>query len=318
MKKIIMVCSIFVLLLALSVPTFAAEPATIQGWFKFNESAPYPTQSFAIYGDAHNSWGSQTVPAVYFSTDGTIDGQYGTYNWYKYRDKGIWASSSAREFFFTKTTISNYAYEYVLANAVSTGGTLTAPIPDCDGSSCPATDLNYDGVCDDCGRSLTMSIRPYPPVDGLWEKSVYPYGLLYMRNDNIPSLYFLDNPITTTDGVDFRFNGGNFVVYNLVDGAWTYERTGQGAVEFPDLDSGRILKVSHDVNFQGAILMNKDADFFPTPLWEMVEQVTQGAMTEEMPKMGGTMTILVACGVGLMACLVVLSLFGKRSLISLR
>lgn len=55
-----------------------------------------------------------------------------------------------------------------------------------------------------------------------------------------------------------------------------------------------------------------DEPFFPTPLWKMTEKTFQAVLQgETIPQLTTTMWTLLLCGVGLIASLVVLPLFGK-------
>lgn len=80
-----------------------------------------------------------------------------------------------------------------------------------------------------------------------------------------------------------------------------------------------IYGVSYDIyDNEGNLVMEGDDNFFPQPpLAELVLEVTEGELVEvTIPNLVGALKILVPCGVGLMALLVGLKLFGKRSLIS--
>lgn len=89
---------------------------------------------------------------------------------------------------------------------------------------------------------------------------------------------------------------------------------------FSDSLDGGILWSSQDIynTDTGELVIEGNTNFPPPPpLAEVIQGVTEETIkTETLPAVAGTMSILTLCGVGLMACLVVLSLFGKRSLIS--
>lgn len=184
----------------------------------------------------------------------------------------------------------------------------------CDGTSCPATDANYDNVCDDCGAVLTMSLR-----STLLEYAVnvhVPNGQsiydadYWVITDNVEGGYTIlmaTTPFTYTDGVltttGYIFKSSVIQMSNGQNGGrgWTTITAGNTS------DFGVPVDASHPID-----------GFFPIPLWTVVEGVTQGGAMELAEATGGTMTTLTLCGVGLMACLVVFALFGKRWLIFLR
>ena len=94
--------------------------------------------------------------------------------------------------------------------------------------------------------------------------------------------------------------------------------TEQGTTSFSNVSSG-IAWSSHDLTkSSGEVAFEGDPVFYPAPLWEKVLKVVERETETGLPGMLGTMKILVACGVGLMALLVGLKLFGKRSLLFLK
>lgn len=52
---------------------------------------------------------------------------------------------------------------YIGTTIFMQGTTPTFVKNDCDGSSCPANDLNADGICDDCGGILVFQETPQKP-----------------------------------------------------------------------------------------------------------------------------------------------------------
>ena len=78
----------------------------------------------------------------------------------------------------------------------------------------------------------------------------------------------------------------------------------------------KLVWTSHDLKDEdGNVFMEGDLVFQGAPLEVIIQAVTGEQMKVMIPNLVGTMKILVLCGVGLMALLVVLKLFGKRSLI---
>lgn len=75
---------------------------------------------------------------------------------------------------------------------------------------------------------------------------------------------------------------------------------------------------NYNLNLDGAPFLDGDENFGVTPLTEVVQEVVNQAMALEMAKMEKTMGLLTVCGIGCLALLIGLVLFGKRSLLSLR
>lgn len=181
----------------------------------------------------------------------------------------------------------------------------------CDGSTCPATDVNADGVCDDCGKVLMLSAPQqythtviFRYADGTFVKSEFTSDTEFT-----PTGYLADNV--------YRVDNGKVVshiMYESFDGlSWEETRNNSVSNQSYNFEDGMTV-------YQSTFDWYDESGnrFFPVPLWEQVGMVTQGEMGNLTAETAGTMKVLVVCGVGLMACLVVLSLFGKRSLLSLR
>lgn len=187
----------------------------------------------------------------------------------------------------------------------------------CDGSSCPATDVNIDGICDDCGMTLmSLSRTPVPPdVTGnnknyvmFYSGTVYQYtaytsdSSYTIRGEEYGARYrtYLEPSATAT----------RFQSYDGINWEQTYN--GTTANDYPGEIGWELISSTYD-------WYTEEGDrFFPVPLWEEVQTVTQGEMGTLTSETAGTMKTLVVCGVGLMACLMALSLFGKRWLLFLR
>lgn len=157
-----------------------------------------------------------------------------------------------------------------------------------------------------------------PPSEGvLRDKTGYPYSVL-MDGGNQYQVYYSSSPFYVNG--DKVKTDGSYFVYRSIDGGWAFLSDSSGGITINKTD---VAKSSHDLkNGDGSLFMAGDVTgfFFPmTPLAEMVLEVTEEELvTVTIPEMVGAMKVLVPCGVGLMALLVGLSLFGKRSLIFLR
>lgn len=184
----------------------------------------------------------------------------------------------------------------------------------CDGSACPATDMNMDNVCDDCGMTFAV-LRSYtlPDVYSVWTETLqesYPYAFIYYDDGGAPWLILSAGEPTYENGAVVV--PSNYVAYNIWDVSWRKTSSYTDGRSFVT-ESVYSSFPMRDEN--GTIIFARDTDFFPQPLWEMMEQVTQGEMMGLTTEVVGAMKILALCGVGCLALLVVLKLFGKRSLI---
>lgn len=193
----------------------------------------------------------------------------------------------------------------------------------CDGSTCPATDVNQDNVCDDCGMTFAV-LRDYGPsfpdpytvwTDEYQER--FPYAFIYSES-GIDYLVLAALRPDYENGeirVDKMSGDLSYLLYAAnPSGLWKYQGGySEGAFLahegdiYPSFD---LLQWS-----DGSVVYPHNKDFFPIPLWVEMGQVTQGEMGQLTQTTAGTITTLILCGVGLMVLLVVLSLFGKRSLI---
>lgn len=308
MKKIITLLTVSLLLVALCVPAFASEDVP----------SVYAYRTFLTPGDyffpevVDMSWATNTNGVVQVEDPGiVIGGQICTY-FYRmsqqiyagstFDDKLLlyspdtgWTDDAYRYWTVTQTVGTMFPYEFV----------SQMQLLECDGSSCPATDLNHDYICDDCGAPFAMSLRKSVEVVVKHSETL---TLLYRYTETVFGTDF--NAVYDDSRVTVSFdNPVNHTQYKLVDGEWELYAThnneyGSHALS---LSSGASI-LSSDVD-----VYNADGTlFFQNPLWMRVEQVTQGVIPELSNNLGGTMMILIVCGVGCLALLIVLNLFGKR------
>lgn len=166
---------------------------------------------------------------------------------------------------------------------------------------------------DDLGREV-------PDIYEVWDRDKYSYAILWddgrhlFLSESRPRYWI--NP----QGFDYiHVASGKYQSYENINGLWSESVSGTSGYNLSAYSDGILLVdwTSSDIlNLDGSVWFAHDPDFFPIPLWTTIQKVTQGKLEEEtVPTMASTMNTLVLCGVGLMACLVVLSLFGKRSLI---
>lgn len=327
MKRIFSILAIVCLLVALAVPAFASDYVRGEGTWSFNENLgdyTYPKTFVVAWSTVHPSSGLITGTKIVIQDNsnqiqvGFFNGNslsfYITYdmNGKKSGSNGYWSLTQGMTIYADTDTA---VYEWLTANATYT------PPPKCTGESCPATDVNMDNVCDDCGMTFAV-LRQYAPPSG-WPANVptppAQYVTMILLTENEQTwLYMVDEPVNAviTDPTDYgervltlSFSANNTVQrYRLSDGEWSYS----------SVNSLRSFNFDQTLEFDYSNVDIFDMygnPFFPLPLWAEMGQVTQGEMSGLTATTDGTILTLVLCGVGLMALLVVLNLFGKRSLI---
>lgn len=193
----------------------------------------------------------------------------------------------------------------------------------CTGETCPATDVNGDNICDDCGMPFTFNLRndvynyngiTLPQLPD-FDREQYPYFFI-TRNETTGSSTL--RVTSATLGYDASKNAmvftssGKSIIYDFVEPSWVV-RVESNVTE--GATAAQPYSLVHWTNFDlkdetGNTLISGDPNFMP-PLWEKILKVTQGEMPSAAGAVHGTMTTLTLCGVGLIALLVGLSLFGK-------
>lgn len=316
MKKFLSLLTVFVLAFALAVPVGATNyggydaPDFSGVWDKSNYPYAYLSKIGGSYELTVTSdplvysngiiCPSRNITLMQFAVSGG--------EWFESNDGGAGAGTSL---------VSTSVFKWSNVNILSEDGDVYYSAPSCDGSSCPATDVNIDGICDDCGMALmSLSRSPVAPdVTGsnknyvmfysgtVYQYTVYTSDSSYtIRGEEYGARYrtYLEPSVTAT----------RFQSYDGINWEQTYnDKTSN---DYPGEIGWELISSTYD-------WYTEEGDrFFPVPLWEEVQTVTQGEMGNLTSETAGTMRTLVVCGVGLMACLMALSLFGKRWLLFLR
>lgn len=234
-------------------------------------------------------------------------------------------------------------------NIYDTSGDLymrVSPSYYCDGTSCPATDVNVDNICDDCGLPLTLSLRndtysfngyPMPRIIEVesgsqydlfdyWGKIYGPYNLVIVsRTGNFDSslMYQVAPNVEIVNGNVVTADDTEVILFKPAysDGGtpyWKYTATDTWS-------SGSLLAPKDQILWSGdSISADSSTDIiegdpnFMDPLWVTVEKVTQGEIPKMTESLVGSVTLLTACGIGLLTLLVALVMLRKKSVIFLR
>lgn len=161
---------------------------------------------------------------------------------------------------------------------------------------------------------------PYP--SGIWDKNVYPYAFAYANfvssdkydivlifSKTQPYLKYHSASIPYYVYLDSVGSGITYQRYKLSDDATTWEFVSESENAM-NIRGDRLLFSSSVLEGDG-YTYNVNYDFFIIPLPEKILMTAEGQMEGELPKMTEAVVLLTVCGVGLMALLIGLPLFGK-------
>ena len=231
-----------------------------------------------------------------------------------------------------------YEYDGWIPDNLDDGWYLLLELPPlmCDGSACNVADHDNNNICDDCGLPFVWSLRndtydfngSYFPTtvelsDGSTSTVREVWDIVKTTNGNVLILSSgdFDGAILYSFSQPLKVSGNNVVngknaVGNIVtlykasyteDGTpyWKYNGSSVWKNEGSLVAStSSVLWSADNINDQyGFAVVNGDLNFM-TPLWEKVEQVTQGMIPTLTTNLGGTFQTLLICSVGLMALLV--------------
>lgn len=224
---------------------------------------------------------------------------------------GMWAWSNDK---YKNIVITEPITDASLLSWLDENSTYEAP--KCDGTSCIWADDNYDGFCDTCGFAL-MSFN-YDLYD--YTLRVLESGLAYYEVD-----YWVitEERVTPTNEIyyDIYLSATPFKYNNILtsDSEYYVNTVTVNSSDVP-VSRGWITSEAGTHTIVGtpkASSHNIDDFFPPNPSLTLQQTVREElrAMTQQVV---GTMKILVVCGIACLALLVVLNLFGKRSLLSLK
>lgn len=319
MKRILCFLLVIFVMASIAVPAFATDTAI----YKYGD---------VIAEDIYTVWDSNVYPYAVISVNDENVAYMTMFKEYKWADEdGV--------YFYTPSKIyklnGSFGWEYVnaineqdyrssnnltwVSQNFSHNGTLyythVPPIiASCDGSTCPATDVNFDNICDECGMPLAYNLRVTPRTYEFVIKHSDELTLKYTYTETLAGTVM--NAVYSDDRVTVSFdNPVNHYQYKLVGDEW------EEYASYPNTYGSHAMSLSETATILSSNLIVYDENgdvFFRNPLWMVMGQVVQGEMKNLTAETGGTMKVLTLCGVGLIALLVVLSLFGKRSLISLR
>ena len=326
MKKILSILTIVMLVCSLCIPAFAAEddyPVELLGaiytateYVTYNgytvpDVSVLPHKYHLLYlNDAGEvmATSADKDPAIYADGMVTITSSYAAS---AYAVKGYEHFDLSWECVISNTgpdevlTIPADKVVWTDHDILAADGSVWMAGPSCDGTTCPATDANQDGVCDDCG--LAFSFRSLGSFEVVVDHAE-DLTIRYVYNATVAGTTF--DALYTDNRIIVTFSERvSHEQYKLVDGVWEY------------LSSDNVLYDSHEIGFTaGSKVLASDFDildengevFFSLPLWEKAQNQWGTAVTATMEtEVPRAMIVITLCGVGCLALLVALPLFGK-------
>ena len=307
-RKILIIVTIVTLLICvMAIPSFAEDNNTFiieAGIYSFKSTFDLPSEdisqniNFTTDYEGVSSFNTINVgtTAMAFRYSG------GSVSVYKTR----WLHEECRIINVIEDTIVSEPFYYWFNNSIA---------KPCDGSACPATDLNLDNVCDDCGMAFSM-LREFTPSDfpsGYPSvPSVAPDARYYLyRVHSSGSTYIVAYPSTVTPTYDTTKQNG-YLTFSESYGSYRLDTTNNEWVLNND-DSpysiGGTNNNSVDILYSSVTIKDENGEnFFPIPLWEKVEKVTQGEIPTFNNQVVGNLMTVTLCGVGLITLLVALYL----------
>lgn len=163
------------------------------------------------------------------------------------------SSYKTLDFGDTPQTVSEKFYTWITTNGKEI-------ITKCDGSTCPATDLNADSICDDCGMTLSLRYTGYPPLPDVSGDNMH--SVVIQREDGY--LYMVltsDTPYTVGGSVGDNFlitvaneQDVSFVAYKCTDGKnWVNSNSGEAYSLSVGAPSSTLLASTFDWYKDGTI-----------------------------------------------------------------
>lgn len=328
MKKIIIFLTVLCLVVScFTISTFAVGNEVSSGYWTLNvgsvndPNGSYPTfeqysvsdgfnftfagkQFSGFYynsiGLAFNLIGSNSDPTIITWADGKI----------VYSDEGVLATSIKINV-PAGQTLPDSAYTWFTANFTYEGDVQ------CDGTSCPARDVDHNNICDDCGSVLVMSLRSplleyvYTTIDHVIENTFpdYDYWFISSSGDDYrielsKEPFYYDS---TTGALRASSDVQSARVFESANGSFGNGGWQHYSGPFTYTPLPNIVDSSHEINFP------------ETPLWEEIQGVAEGQIQNKtLPRLGGTMTTVVICGISCLALVVLLVLLAKKFRIFLR
>lgn len=296
MKRIVSLSLAVLLVIALAIPAFATDELT--------GVPPIPTADgeYYIFYTVGN-WAYvyvSTHPFTYYTVEKSYhnDGVVVDYECFLQSSSPKWSDrtvSEGHEFSFGDGYYANH-------DIYTENGDLHYAIveTECDGTSCPANDVNHDNICDDCGKVLTMSLRStlldYARNIGETNDKGYNYYAIFKVSDQYRT-YVSSTPMTSSDGViltgtDFTYA----LAYELDNGSFSHGSWYNGF-----MTDMTFIEANHHIE-----------NFTTPPLAVTIQGVTGEALELTLPNLMNQVMTIVLCGVGCLAFLMVLHLLRSR------
>lgn len=308
MKRIVTFLLIVTLIFSLSISAFADDSfvygdVTLPSFESLmsENRTEYPYSFIVFYKEEYVLF--FLVNETYVNNSGQICSSTGKAKQYKLSN-GQWvlqSSTTAGPRYMISTalvwSLQDLIYE---GSVVWEGYDPYPPAPvECDGSSCPANDVDHDNICDDCGKVLTMSLRStlldYAKYQAeefspLAETHTYYAVVEHLTEADSYLVYASQIPMASTDDGNTVKGGDMRVTKVLTMENGSFANQGWTTV---DSWSGKVVYANHTIPF-----------FFRVPLTVTLQGPTGELMEMEAPNLTKEFSTLALCGIGCLALLI--------------
>lgn len=249
MKKIVTLIICVALVASLAVPAFASTDYKIQGKWQFNETLEWIHEDSPLY-TVGCSFIIEGMPYVF------SDPRFGRIDDYwvltavsvdtgerveLYHSLNEWATSYRTVIFQEPIIGYEHFYNWIHRNATQIY---------CDGSTCPATDVGADGICDVCGSTISVPETPdtdksptvtyetyngvsLPTISTVWNDTGSYKACIIFKDKVSDTYHLIYGSYYDKDYVFYNLylEGSpqsycsihNWTWYDLIDGTWTYQ-----------------------------------------------------------------------------------------------
>lgn len=298
MHRAFSIILVVLLVVALAIPAFATE-------FPENLPAPpsvdgKPYTYFMVYGSEHNLFYSDA--RIYVKEDKLLWMDSGT--WVQYKLQGnewvyVYEAPATAEKTFSSST-KDFMWSSIDVY-YSDGSLFYDAMLECDGTTCPANDVNHDNICDDCGKVLTYNLRStlldFAKAQAESWSDTWPYyAVVQLELTDRYYVYMANNPMVAdkeTGLIVTSPNGLNwFEAHENSDGSFVASGN-YGATEW----TGELIYSNHTIE-----------NFLAPPLAVIIQGVTGEALETTLPNLMNQVKTIVLSGVLCLALLICLPL----------
>lgn len=301
------------LVVALAIPAFAIEYEgyTVPDVLPMMEANPDYPLAIVTYQPDYNRFNLYLAKVpVYMKSDGqlySVDGDSIPCITYKATfGASSWGNRNQNSFV---AIYPDDGFVLITSDVTDENGNIvinkTPVVPECDGSSCSATDANHDNICDDCGRVLTYNLRStlldFAKARAEFYSDTYPYYAIteHATNDKYLLVYLSQEPMIAGGTNYDTVTGTNMqwaTVMENTDGSF-----GHTTIYSIDSWSAPLVYANHKI-----------VNFLTPPLAVIIQGVTGEALEVTLPNLMSQIKTILLCGVGCLALFLLFNLLRSR------